>query len=55
MDVVLHAADAERLHFVFARDAAHVGPQAWLDFRDYGFAPLLGGKDAMKQRATIGV
>jgi len=55
MNVVLHAADAKRLHLVFTRDAAHVGPQPWLDFREDDLVPLLGGEDTVKERAAIGV
>ena len=55
MDVVFHATDAKRLHLVFARDAAHVGPQTRLDFSVDRFTPLLGGEDTMKERAAIGV
>lgn len=47
--VVLHAADAKRLHLMFAGDAAHVSPKARLDSWDDGLAPLLGGKDTMKE------
>lgn len=55
MDMVLNSAYAKRLHLVLARDAAHIGPQPLLNFRNDSLAPLLGGEDAMKQRATIGV
>lgn len=55
VSVVVHPAYGKSFHLVLPRDASHVGPQAGLDLRRYDFAPLLGGKDAMKQRATIGV
>jgi len=55
MDVVFRSAHGERLHLVLARNAAHVGPQPRLNLRDNGLAPLSGGEDAMKQRATVGV
>ncbi len=55
MNVVLHSAYAERFHLMFACDAAHVSPQTRLDFWKNGLAPLLGGEDTMKERATVGV
>jgi hypothetical protein len=55
MNMVLHSAHTKRLHLALARDAAHVGPQLWLDFSDDALAPFLGGKNAMKERTAIGV
>lgn len=55
MNVVLGSSDAERGHLMLARDATHVGPQTRLDFSGDGLASLLGGEDAMKERAAIGV
>lgn len=55
MDAILRSADAERLHPVFARAAAHIRPQSRLDIRNNYLFPLFGREDTMKQRATIGV
>jgi len=41
VNVVLHAADTERLHVMFASDAAHVSPKARLDFGDNDFGRSL--------------
>lgn len=54
VDVVFGSSDYKRLHAVFSRDAAHVGPQAILNLRRNRFAPLLGREDTMHQRTTIG-
>ncbi len=55
MNVVFHSTYAKRLHLVLACNAAHISPQSRLDIRDNRIAPLFGGEDTMKQRATIGV
>jgi hypothetical protein len=55
MDMILHSANAERFHLVFACYAAHVGPQPRLNFPGDCPVPFFGGEDAMKQRAAIGV
>lgn len=55
MNMVLHSADAERFHFMFAGHTAHVRPQPRLNLQGNCLAPILGGEDAMKQRAAIGV
>jgi len=53
--VVIHPAHAEGLHPMFACNAAHILPQSRLEFRCNDFAPLLGRKNTMKQRTTVGV
>jgi hypothetical protein len=55
MDVILYSSDAKRLHLVFTRDAAHVGPKARLDSREDGPLAILGGEETMKQRRAVGV
>jgi len=53
--MVFATANPRRLHPMFSGYAAHIRPKARLNVSDDRFAPLLGGEDAMKQRATIGV
>jgi hypothetical protein len=53
--VVIYPAHAESLHPMFARNAAHILPQSRLEFGCNDFAALLGRKDTMKQRTTVGV
>jgi hypothetical protein len=55
MNVILGPAHRQSLHAVLARNAAHVGPQSWLDIGCDRPSPLPGGEDTMEQRATIGV
>ncbi len=53
--VVIHPAHAKCLDLVFARNAAHILPQSRLEFGCNDFALLLGRKNTMKQRTTVGV
>ena len=55
MDTVFCSSDLKSLHAVIPRNAAHVGPQPRLDLRGDDLGAVLGGKDTMSQRATIGV
>ena len=53
MHVVLNAADGQCLHAVVARDAAHVGPEALLQFRSDERGALFGAEDAVIQGGDV--
>ena len=53
--MILPAANHQRLHFVLARDAAEIGPEAWLQLRLDERAAFLGGPHAMHETTDEGV
>ena len=53
--MIAHAADGERLHVVFPRDAAEIGPESFADCRGEPRAPFRSGEYAMYEAGVEGV
>jgi len=51
MNVVLDAADSERLHVILASNAAKVGPETRVDLRCDCLAALLGAENVVDEAA----
>ena len=53
--MIRHSTDRERLHVIFARDAAEIRLEPFADGRREPRTPLLGGEHAMHQAGVEGV
>ena len=54
MNVVGHAADFQRGHFILTRDAAEKGPKAFAKFRRDEWSSFFGAEHAMKIGTDVG-